>query len=85
MKMGTKIRASNTYFIIFLFIIFNFNIQGFKVASLLGYKDLAVKTSTPHNLIHKLNLTQIAGLGSWCFVGIPYGEEVAEFVTGGET
>ena len=54
MKMGTKISASNTYFIIFLFIIFNFKIQdsnfkvqGFKVAPLLGYKDLAVKTSQP--------------------------------------
>ena len=50
MKIGTKIRASNTYLIIFLFIIFNFKVQGFKVAPLLGYKDLAVKNSKPKNL-----------------------------------
>ena len=57
MKMGTKIRASKMYFIMFLFIIVNFKvqgsnfkIQGFKVAPLLGYKDLAVKNSKPKNL-----------------------------------
>ena len=57
MKMGIKISASNTYFIIFLFIIFNFKVQGsnfkvqgFKVVPLLGYKDLAVKNSKPKNL-----------------------------------